>query len=452
MTTLLVISDLHISDGDRVLDPWKYQQQEAFQTLLRLADKGGPLDDNFVELIFNGDTFDFLAAQPDLQLSDTTNIAHAHVKWSNIVSAHRDWFASLQEFLRSPHHRVTFLIGNHDMELWYPSIRARIRAALHCAPGMARFCLTQAYQPHPQLVIEHGCQFDPVNFVQDIWNHLPRTSTSTQLDSSDGRSIPVGPLRLSWGSRYYYHILRVLKQTIPCIDSMMPDLSPVRYVALACLLYPNLAIEAGTRLIDLLGPSAPSYNPPDASDIHNPVLLFHSLRDLFYQTIPFLIDDPDSSSDSMLLEEMMSEIAAMNDALKRDREQAFQHIISRPPALSLPDRAFISQWTETPPCTHFGIIGHTHHEGRFPLAPQRTLINTGTWTPRYVRPTLDAVDPSLQQWIEDLQQNTYPGVDGTRFPVAWVRYSKTDGLAVELIEIINGAYRQIDDMAMVRFS
>ena len=70
-----MISDLHIAGGHAILDGFSERQQSAFEGLLsaamgqattRVAPTGpGPLGDaEDVELIINGDCFDFLAVPP----------------------------------------------------------------------------------------------------------------------------------------------------------------------------------------------------------------------------------------------------------------------------------------------------------------------------------------------------------------------------------------------------
>lgn len=60
-----VISDLHIAHGHAILDRFSAQQQSALEGLISAAQRPGPLGDTEdVELIINGDGFDFLAIPP----------------------------------------------------------------------------------------------------------------------------------------------------------------------------------------------------------------------------------------------------------------------------------------------------------------------------------------------------------------------------------------------------
>ncbi len=61
----LVISDLHLADGHPIFEGFGDLQQSALEGLLNAASSGGSLgDDEDVELIINGDCFEFLFMQP----------------------------------------------------------------------------------------------------------------------------------------------------------------------------------------------------------------------------------------------------------------------------------------------------------------------------------------------------------------------------------------------------
>ena len=202
MATYLIFSDLHVSGGGAA-DPWNARRQKAFEEITNAALPGQNFADDSVELIFNGDTFDFLNTPPSLINHSAADVSSAHEKWSAIAAAHEPWFQALRAFTSIPGRKITFLIGNHDLELWYPSIRARIRSAIHAAPGLVQFCLTQSYQPRTDLVIEHGCQQDIFNHIPIIWEPTTEPSGPDHLEHNDMRTAPVGDIKLPWGSRYY---------------------------------------------------------------------------------------------------------------------------------------------------------------------------------------------------------------------------------------------------------
>src|SRR5690242_7595770 len=92
---LLIVSDLHIANGDTLLDGFGERQQAAVEGLLAAAGRlpihpgaGSPLGEaNDVELILNGDCFDFLFVGPH----DTGGVMHADLaveKLRKMTTAH----------------------------------------------------------------------------------------------------------------------------------------------------------------------------------------------------------------------------------------------------------------------------------------------------------------------------------------------------------------------------
>jgi ABC-type multidrug transport system fused ATPase/permease subunit len=86
------------------------------------------------ELVLNGDIFDFdsVMARPDddrfhvswLERARGLNAeeSKSRFKMSIILRDHSIWVEALREFVRAGN-RLVFVIGNHDMELHWPSVR-----------------------------------------------------------------------------------------------------------------------------------------------------------------------------------------------------------------------------------------------------------------------------------------------------------------------------------------
>ena|SRR5712691_3915370 len=89
-TIKLIVSDLHVADGDTMLDTFGERQQAALEGLLSAASKneGSPLGEaDDVELIINGDCLDFQMAEPH----DTGGMMDAGLaveKLGQIIAAH----------------------------------------------------------------------------------------------------------------------------------------------------------------------------------------------------------------------------------------------------------------------------------------------------------------------------------------------------------------------------
>src|SRR5271166_19782 len=163
-TIKLVVSDLHVGDGDPLLDGFGERQQAAWEGLLAAAsgNSGSPLGDaNDVELIINGDGFDFLMVAP-YGSGGVMDASLAVEQLRNITTAHRRFFQTLHAFVTQPGRRITFMTGNHDVELWFAEVRAGIMEALSLSPGDERVCLypSRSYRPLPDVYIEHGNAYD----------------------------------------------------------------------------------------------------------------------------------------------------------------------------------------------------------------------------------------------------------------------------------------------------
>src|SRR5579859_3873861 len=148
----LVVSDLHLADGTIILDCFGESQQLAFEGLLSAASvHHGPLSQaESVELIINGDCFDFLVTMPYIERR-VTDQTIAVQKCEKIIAAHRAFFQALRSFIEHAGRSITFIAGNHDLELCFAEVRDRICSAIvgtYTDPRI-RFCLSRFYRPFP---------------------------------------------------------------------------------------------------------------------------------------------------------------------------------------------------------------------------------------------------------------------------------------------------------------
>jgi UDP-2,3-diacylglucosamine pyrophosphatase LpxH len=433
VTTLVVISDLHLADGSAAFENWGADQQGVFETLLGATQGTGPLASDTVELVINGDCFDFLLVPPHLSTRDDTDVNIAHAKWVNILAAHGPWFAALREFLRVPGHRVTFVIGNHDLELAYPSVRARVRSAIGAAPGMVRFCLTQTYQPLPDVLIDHGCQFDSYNAIPNLWRRQPSISTPADLETSDARGQPIGPLALPWGSRYFYRAFIPAKRRLRFLDETIPALGMVRQAALLCTLAPELLLEMLPLLASLLpaGASVPAMPDPALAD--QPAALFMATMLLSQQLLQGV--EVGDGSDTTT----MAEVGRIYEALSEDRYAALRADLSIWPDLGIrrtdaAERAAARDLLTQTTGLRYVVLGHTHEEGRWAVNANQAILNTGTWVTRRVLPHLADFTPEFSAWATEPNAVPYPGRDGRRFIAAWLRSESGATTVAELID------------------
>jgi UDP-2,3-diacylglucosamine pyrophosphatase LpxH len=175
-----IVSDMHLCEAEPVhprFPLWKkYKTKQFFfddvfndflHHIETLAD-GHP-----VELVLNGDIFDFdsVMSQPDEPSFRISNLEkqrglyprpeRSKYKIQVILKHHELLVQGLQSFLNRGN-RVVFVIGNHDLELHFPEVQEEILASLAPQPDLRaqiRFC-EWFYVSNKDTLIEHGNQYD----------------------------------------------------------------------------------------------------------------------------------------------------------------------------------------------------------------------------------------------------------------------------------------------------
>ncbi|MBI4700636.1 MAG: metallophosphoesterase [Deltaproteobacteria bacterium] len=143
----VIASDLHLADAERV-DPrrplWMAYKQRRFfvdDDFLRLLDYLETHAEEQIELVLAGDVFDFdsIARLPARPPGHVDWLARRRglgsEEWMSlfklecIIADHPRFFERLGEFAQRGG-RVVVIIGNHDVELCWPSVQRRIREAM----------------------------------------------------------------------------------------------------------------------------------------------------------------------------------------------------------------------------------------------------------------------------------------------------------------------------------
>lgn len=112
-----------------------------------------------LDLVFNGDTFDFLKVDIGGTFPHLIDEYIALTKFSRIAHAHGDFFEAIKQFIDSGQRprRVHFIVGNHDMELFFPRIQGRI---IDLCGGSGQIFFPGFQLTLRDLYIEHGNQRD----------------------------------------------------------------------------------------------------------------------------------------------------------------------------------------------------------------------------------------------------------------------------------------------------
>jgi UDP-2,3-diacylglucosamine pyrophosphatase LpxH len=165
----LIVSDLHLS-AEPSLDDF-YADDEFADFLSYHAARH-----EAVHLIINGDWIDFLQIDPHPdkrgERADLEEIyplrmteQQAVTALERTISRHTRFFDALRAFLSmAAGSRLTVLRGNHDIELAFPAVQARVRVAVGGpSPERLAFPKVAYFDPAQGLYVEHGCQYDPWN-------------------------------------------------------------------------------------------------------------------------------------------------------------------------------------------------------------------------------------------------------------------------------------------------
>jgi UDP-2,3-diacylglucosamine pyrophosphatase LpxH len=185
----VVLSDVHLSQAhphDEADPFWmRYRRSEyhpdadfeGFVASLLEACKGEP-----IEVVFNGDVLDFDA--PLVKGGTSTfdefplDDAGCAEQLRRIVADHPRFFGAAARLLAEGH-RVIFLSGNHDLELYWPGVRSALREELRTmaaalSPGCDLSDLEERVRfrawfhvTEDKVYLEHGSQYDHLNGVPD---------------------------------------------------------------------------------------------------------------------------------------------------------------------------------------------------------------------------------------------------------------------------------------------
>ncbi|MCK5883338.1 MAG: metallophosphoesterase [Bacteriovoracaceae bacterium] len=214
--SVIVVSDLHLGAGAYIGKKRNYL--EAFHHDEEFIDfldyfSTGDYQNREVDLIINGDFLDLLAV-PFVKFFDDDFWSEeaALAKLEIIIDAHKEVIASLGDFLEKKNKHIYYIIGNHDAEMIFPSLRERLKKAL---PEKVRtsFSITSnesgEFSPIPGVIIKHGHEYEKA--------HQFRPSKSLISDEND-RKYFLPP----WGSYFVIRVLNKYKEIRPHVDAVKP--------------------------------------------------------------------------------------------------------------------------------------------------------------------------------------------------------------------------------------
>lgn len=211
----LVVSDLHLGLG-RFLEDGRLNLLEEFYYDEKFAEflhyySTGEYKDAEVELILNGDIFNFL--QTDYKGHFLTVITESVTvdQLRRIIRGHQVFFRALREFAADPKHQVTFIVGNHDQGMLWPEVRALLNQEI----GASVKYKNLVYY-FDGVHIEHGNMHEAAN----------RTDPRKFFLKKD---LPEPILNLPFGSYFFVEFVMKMKLIHPHVDKVRPFRSMLRW-------------------------------------------------------------------------------------------------------------------------------------------------------------------------------------------------------------------------------
>lgn len=213
--TILVISDLHLGAGKMIRGRRNFLEDFFFdRELVEFIDyyNNGIYHDQDVELVINGDFLDLLAVPFVNYFDDEFWSEKAAIeKMKMIVRNHKDVMEALKRFIAKAHRKIVYIIGNHDAELVFESVK---QVFFDVFPEESRHKLVLSnslveYEPVPNLFIKHGHQYE-------MAHQFDQERSIVLAENGDRYFIP------PWGSYYVTRVVNKFKEERSYINSVKP--------------------------------------------------------------------------------------------------------------------------------------------------------------------------------------------------------------------------------------
>lgn len=212
----IVLSDLHLGSGpflhsgERNMKESFYFDRELIE-LINFFSEEKYLDAP-VELILNGDILDFLTVHYKERYLNFVSENLALYKLKQIIKGHSKVFEALIEFVSKPNKTITYQVGNHDADFFFPKLREHF--IQHIGQGVyndrVQFIYAEPfYEVEGRVQIHHGHQFEAMH----NFNYQ-----SPFVEDKKGRRF----LNLPWGSLYVMNVVNRFKVQRDYLDKVSP--------------------------------------------------------------------------------------------------------------------------------------------------------------------------------------------------------------------------------------
>ncbi len=388
----IIVSDLHLGGGYPQANPLEdFTHDQVLSAFLEELAAESDRQGADLELIVNGDAFEMLqvphvdeydpAQEYPADLYHSSSEADSVRKMRLIVAGHRSLFDALGRFLRlgPPRRWVTFVKGNHDLNLYWPGVQDCLREALGATERRAGLLAFEERCVNREgIYVEHGNQYaELIDRVENMEKPLHPTHP--------------GQLALPLGSWFVMDVLNPVEHSRYWIDGVKPITALIWYAlafdfafaagALAMLLraLPGIVEEAFLDAVPLETEAAGSRNSlaerlEDPSQVE--ALATHyqqdeAFRAQFNGEVANVLAPQPEIQDREPVAAGLEAAANLGDPVAmgdRVRSRALS-------ALS-----FSAGLQASKKQAAVVVFGHTHHAVQEPLPGGATYINTGTWT------------------------------------------------------------------------
>jgi UDP-2,3-diacylglucosamine pyrophosphatase LpxH len=391
-------------------------------------------------LLINGDIIDFLAEEPSIPFDPDGAVAKLDCVWCRFEPV----FAALKRLLKTPHRLLIINLGNHDLELALPWVRAHLARRLTEGDEAATARLlwvtdgtgVRCRVGNASVVCVHGNEVDSWNVTD--YERLRRIGRDFQF------GLPFEPWTPNAGTQMVIEVMNQIKREYPFVDLLKPETEGVLPILAA--LKPgihrkllDLAGIAGRKAWDLarmrsgfLNADTPAafpttgYRPPPVfaapapersseallNDVESawlqgvaPISLVRGTQD---QQLGFWSATRDFASGKPKHE-------VLREALEHlDRDRSFD------PAA--PDDTFRDLDAMVSADTDLLLAGHTHLERSQPRSRGRGhYFNSGTWA-RLIRiePALRQNEAAFRSLFRVLNGGTIEALDNARVSLGGV--------------------------------
>lgn len=196
---IYIISDTEMGRGD-ITDDFSDDQ-----ILANFINKINNQENEKITLVLNGDIFDFLKMAYKGNYPRYITEPISMWKLEEVIRNHRLFFETLKNFLaKTSQHRIFFVIGNHDHDLAWPSLREKIKKTLN-NHNRVDFSFHYDYK---DIHAEHG------HLVDSLFKFDHEKPIITYKKEKI--------LNLPWGSQICFKYLVKIKKLFPLEERLFP--------------------------------------------------------------------------------------------------------------------------------------------------------------------------------------------------------------------------------------